>query len=249
MEIFIDSANVEEIRRWLEYGVVDGVTTNPSILLKDGGYDIEARAREIAEIVHPRPVSVEVYSNDHREMVEQAEAFARWAPNIVVKIPVIDEYGEPSLDVVKELEADDIRVNMTACMSIGQVVLGAKAGATYISIFAGRVADEGHDAAKLIRQAVTWLKEWDHASKIIVGSIREVCNVQDAALAGAHIITIPPQFMTKWLDHQFTRATVGQFNEDARKVLAKGDGRRDEVLVMRGDERNLASGQSGVQAG
>lgn len=223
MEIFIDSANIEEIRRWLNFGVVDGVTTNPSVLLKDGGYDVEARAREIAEIVHPRPVSVEVYSNDHQEMLEQARTFARWAPNIVVKIPVIDEYGEPSLAVVKELEEDGIRVNMTACMSFGQVVLGAKVGATYISIFAGRVADEGHDSAKLIRQAVDWLKEWGYASKIIVGSIREVSNVQDAALAGAHVLTIPPQFMAKWLDHQFTRATVGQFNEDARKALARAE--------------------------
>ncbi len=220
MEIFIDSANVDEIRRWLGYGVVDGVTTNPSILLKDGGYDIEARAREIAGIVSPGPVSVEVYSNDHQEMLEQARTFARWAPNIVVKIPVIDEYGEPSLAVVKELEADGIKVNMTACMSFGQVVLGAKAGATYISIFAGRVADEGHDASKLIRQSVDWLTEWNYASKIIVGSVREVINLQDAVLAGTHVITIPPQFMTKWLDHQFTRATVGQFNEDARKALA-----------------------------
>jgi len=223
MEIFIDSANVEEIRRWLEYGVVDGVTTNPTILLKDGGYDVEARAREIAEIVHPRSVSVEVYSNDHQEMLEQARAFARWAPNIVVKIPVIDEYGEPSLAVVRELEADGIRVNMTACMSFGQVVLGAKAGATYISIFAGRAADEGHDAPKLVRQSVDWLNEWSYSSKIIVGSVREVINLQDAALAGAHVLTIPPQFMTKWLDHQFTRATVGQFNEDARKALARAE--------------------------
>lgn len=221
MEIFIDSANLGDIRRWLAYGVVDGVTTNPSILLKDGAYDMEARAREIAELVHPRPVSVEVYANEHEEMMEQARTFAAWAPNIVVKIPVINEYGEPSLDVVKDLVEVGIRVNMTACMSFGQVVLGAKAGATYISIFAGRVADEGHDSAKLIRQAVDWLKEWGYASRIIVGSVREVINIQDAVLAGAHVVTVPPQFMTKWLDHQFTRATVGQFNEDARKALAQ----------------------------
>jgi len=221
MEIFIDSANLEEIRRWLEYGVVDGVTTNPTILLKDGGYDMESRAREIAELIDPRPVSVEVYSNDQREMVEQAKAFARWAPNIIIKIPVINEYGEPSLAVVKALVEDGIRVNMTACMSFGQVVLGAKAGATYISIFAGRVADEGHDAPKLIRQAVDWLREWSYTSKIIAGSVREVYNIQDAALAGAHVITVPPQFMNKLIDHRYTRETVHQFNQDAREALAK----------------------------
>ena len=221
MEIFIDSANLEEIRRWLEYGVVDGVTTNPTILLKDGGYDMESRAREIAELIDPRPVSVEVYSNDQREMVEQARAFASWAPNIVIKIPVINEYGEPSLAVVKALVEDGIRVNMTACLSFGQVVLGAKAGATYISIFAGRVADEGHDAPKLIRQAVDWLREWSYTSKIIVGSVREIGNIQDAALAGAHVITVPPQFMNKLIDHRYTRETVRQFNEDAASALAK----------------------------
>ena len=221
MEIFIDSANVEEIRRWFEYGVVDGVTTNPSIMLKDGGYDMQARAREIAELVHPGPVSVEVYSNDQREMVEQARAFASWAPNIVIKIPVINEYGEPSLAVVKELVEAGIRVNMTACLSFGQVVLGAKTGATYISIFAGRVADEGHDAPKLIRQAVDWLREWSYTSKIIVGSVREIGNIQDAALAGAHVITVPPQFMNKLIDHRYTRETVRQFNEDAASALAK----------------------------
>lgn len=208
MEIFVDSADLEEIRRWFNYGVVDGVTTNPTVLLKDGGYDMEARAREIAELIHPCPVSVEVYSNDQREMVDQARAFASWASNIVIKIPVINEYGEPSLAVVKELVEDSLRVNMTACMSFGQVVLGAKAGATYISIFAGRVADEGNDAPKLIRQAVDWLREWSYTSKIIVGSVREVFNIQDAALAGAHVITVPPQFMNKLIDHRYTRETV-----------------------------------------
>jgi len=221
MEIFLDTANVAEIRRWLSCGIVDGVTTNPSILLKDGGYDMEGRVKEIAELIHPRPVSVEVFTNDQREMLSQAREFALWAPNIVVKVPVINEYGEPSLDVVKGLVGEGIRVNMTACLSLGQVVLGAKAGATYISIFMGRVADEGHDAPKLIRQAAEWLRMWDYPSKIIVGSIREAINVQDAALAGAHIITIPPQFLEKWVDHQYTRATVRQFNQDAQKALAK----------------------------
>lgn len=221
MDIFIDSANLEEIRRWLDYGVVDGVTTNPSVLLKDGGYDMEARAREIAKLVFPRPISVEVTTNDQCEMVEQARELAGWAENIVVKIPVISEYGEPSLGVVKALVQEGIKVNMTACLSFGQVVLGAKASATYISIFGGRVADEGHDAPRLIRQSVDWLKEWDYPSKIIVGSIREVMNIQDAALAGAHVITIPPQFMGKLVDHKYTRETVRGFNADAQKALAK----------------------------
>ena len=202
------------------------MTTNPSILLKDGGFDMEARAREIAEVIHPLPLSVEVTTNDTGEMLEQARSLAAWAPNVVIKIPVINERGEPCLGVVKRLELEGIRVNMTAVMSFGQVALGAKAGATYVSIFAGRVSDEGHDSAKLIRQSVDWLREWGYKSKIIVGSIREVMNIQDAALAGAHVITIPPQFMDKLADHQFTRATVKGFVSDARKALAKASDQR-----------------------
>jgi transaldolase len=229
MEIFIDSANLDEIRRWLEYGVVDGVTTNPSIMLKDEGYDMEKRAKEIAALIYPRPVSVEVTTNHHEQMIDEAKGLASWAPNIVVKIPVINEYGEPCLGVVKCLEGEGIRVNMTACLSFGQVVLGAKAGATYISIFAGRVADEGHDAAKLIRESAEWLAGWEYHSKIIAGSIREVINIQDAALAGAHVVTVPPQFMGKLIDHRYTRDTVRGFNADARTALAKMAELREQV--------------------
>jgi transaldolase len=229
MEIFIDSANVDEIRHWLEYGVVDGVTTNPSIMLKDAGYDMEERAKAIAELIYPRPVSVEVTTNHHEQMMDEARGLASWAPNIVVKIPVINEYGEPCLGVVKALVEDGVKVNMTACLSFGQVVLGAKAGATYISIFAGRVADEGHDATKLIRESTEWLAGWEYHSKIIAGSIREVINIQDAALAGAHVITVPPQFMGKLIDHRYTRETVRQFNQDAQTALAKIEELREQV--------------------
>ncbi|MDP2948066.1 MAG: transaldolase family protein [Chloroflexota bacterium] len=221
MELFLDTASIQEIKRWLAFGVLDGVTTNPSIMLKDGGYDMEARAKEIAQIIAPRPLSVEVYSNDPQEMLEQARTFVTWASNIVVKIPVLNEHGVPCLGVVKTLQEEDIRVNMTACMSFGQVVGGAKAGATYISIFGGRVSDEGHDAPRLVRESVEWLKTWGYRSKIIVGSIRAAANIQEAALAGAHVITVPPQFLEKFLDHQNTRATVRQFNLDAQKTLAK----------------------------
>jgi len=231
MEIFIDSANPDEIRRWLEYGVVDGVTTNPSIMLKDEGYDMEERAKEIAALIYPRPVSVEVTTNNHERMLDEARGLASWAPNIVVKIPVINEYGEPCLGVVKALVEEGIKVNMTACLSFGQVVLGAKAGATYISIFAGRVADEGHDATKLIRESTEWLAGWEYHSKIIVGSIREVINIQDAALAGAHVITVPPQFMDKLIDHKYSRDTVRGFNADAQEALARMAELRQQVRV------------------
>ena len=221
MKIFLDTADLNEIRKWQAYSILDGVTTNPSIMLKYGGYDMEVRAKEICQLVHPCPVSVEVTSNDHAEMLEQGRLFATWADNVVVKIPVINEYGEPSLDVVRTLVDESIKVNMTACLSFGQVVLGAKAGATYISIFGGRVSDEGHDASEVIRNAVEWLTHWDYPSEIIVGSIRTAMDVQEAVLAGAHIVTTPPKLLEKFIDHHYSRETVRGFNEDAQKALAK----------------------------
>jgi len=219
MDIFIDSASISEVEKWLSTGVIDGVTTNPSIMLKDGVYNAEAGAREIAAVVYPRPVSVEVTTNELDEMLIQAQRFSSWAPNIVVKIPQITPDGIPCYGVIRQLESEGIPVNATAVLSLGQVILAAKAGATYISIFAGRVADEGGDASQLIKMAVDWLERWKYKSKIIVGSIRGVVDIQQAAVAGAHIITIPPRFLTKMADHKYTRETVRQFVNDAQKAM------------------------------
>ena len=219
MEIFIDSASITSIRKWLEMGVIDGITTNPSIMFKDGVYNAEAGAKEIAALVHPRPVSVEVTTNDLDEMLTQAQRFASWATNIVIKIPQITQEGVPCYGVIRQLEIEGIKVNATVALSLGQVILAAKAGATYISIFAGRVADEGGNAPEVIRMAVDWLERWKYKSKIIVGSIRSVGDILSAAIAGAHIITIPPQFLTKMVDHKYTRDTVRQFVNDAQKAL------------------------------
>jgi len=220
MEIFIDSASATEIEKWLKMGVVDGVTTNPSIMLKDGVYSIEAGAKSIAGLVNPRPVSVEVTTNDLDEMIAQGREFASWAPNIVIKIPQETQDGVPCYWVIRRLEDEGIRVNATVAMSLGQVILAAKAGATYISIFAGRIGDEGGNAAQVIRNSVDWLNRWQYKSKVIVGSIRSVADVLEAALAGAHVITIPPEFLTRMADHKYTRATVSQFVGDAKKALA-----------------------------
>lgn len=221
MDIFLDTANVGEIKQWLDEGLVDGVTTNPTIMLNDGMYEVERGAKEIAELVYPRPVSVEVTSNDHAEMISQARRFAVWADNIVVKIPVINEHGVPSLRVVRALTSEGIRVNVTACLSYGQATMAAKVGATYVSIFAGRVSDEGSDAAKIIRTTAEWLARWGYQAKIIVGSIRRAYDIQEASEAGAHVITTPPQFLLKLLDHKYSRDTVRGFNQDAQKALIR----------------------------
>jgi len=219
MQIFLDSANLSEIENWLAQGVIDGVTTNPSIMFKDGVSDIEAGAMRISRMIEKRPLSVEVTTNDRGEMIEQARRFGCWAPNIVVKIPIVTEEGESCLNVINTLSREGIAVNATAILSFNQAILAAKVGATYVSIFAGRVADEGNDPCVVIRNVRSWLDDWGYTAKIIVGSIRTVFDIQSAALAGAHILTIPPQFLPKMTDHKYSRETVRQFNHDAQKAM------------------------------
>jgi transaldolase len=221
MRVFVDSADQKEIEHWLQQGVVDGVTTNPSIMFKDGIRDLEEGARRLAALLGERPVSIEVTTNNQETMLEQARMFATWARNIVVKIPVVNESGESCLGVMHCLTQEGIGVNATAILSFNQAILAAKAGATYVSIFAGRVADEGNDPAVVIRNVRQWLDDWALSARIIVGSIRTVMDIQNAALAGAHIITIPPQFLPKMVDHRYTRETVRQFVQHAEKTLAQ----------------------------
>ena len=224
MKIFMDSAKYQEIEHWLNQGVVDGATSNPTIMRKDSIQDVEEGARRICRLLDKRPFSVEVTTNETEEMLEQARNFASWAPNIVVKFPIINEFGESCLGAIHAATREGIAVNATAILSFNQALLAAKAGATYISIFAGRVADEGNDPAVTIRNVRSWLDQWGYPSKIIVGSIRSAIDVQLAALAGAHIVTIPPQFFPKMLDHKYTRDTVRQFNRDAEAILGQTSG-------------------------
>ena len=219
MKIFIDSANQREIQHWLREGVIDGVTTNPSIMLKDEVYDIEEGTRRLCRLIGDRPFSVEVTTNDLVQMAIQARSFANWSDNIVVKIPVVNERGDSCLSVMNALTQQGIRVNATAILSFNQALLATKAGATYVSIFGGRIADEGNDPALTIRNVRQWLDAWGYSAQIIVGSVRSVIDVQSAALAGAHIVTVPPQFLPKMIDHKYTRETVAQFNRDAERAL------------------------------
>ena len=220
MEIFVDSANLKDIKKWMDHGILDGVTTNPTIMLRDGVSDVEDTAKRIADLVEERPLCVEVTTNDCDEMFEQARAIASWASNMVVKIPIINEHGEPCLRVVRRLAEEDVRVNVTAMLSFNQVVLAAKAGATYLSIFAGRVADEGHDPSSLISAAAKWTERWGYG-KILVGSMRGAIDVQTAAAAGAHVLAVPPAILSKMADHKYSRDTVRQFNTDAMNAVAE----------------------------
>ena len=219
MHVFIDSADEKQIKHWLQQGIVDGATTNPSIMFKDGVVDLREGALRLSRLLGNRPLSVEVTTNDLEGMLDQGREFATWAPNIVVKIPIVNEDGESCLGVIHALSGENIPINATAILSFNQAILAAKAGATFVSIFAGRVADEGNDPAVTIHNVRQWLDEWKSPARIIVGSIRTVMDIQNAALAGAHVITIPPQFLPKMVDHRYTRETVRQFMQDAENTL------------------------------
>jgi transaldolase len=233
MQIFLDSADFVEIKHWLGQGIIDGVTTNPSIMLKDGVHDLEEGARRLSGLLGKQPLSVEVTSNDPQTMLEQARTLASWGSNLVIKIPIVNESGESCLGVINALAREQIAVNATALLCFNQAILAAKAGATYVSIFAGRVADEGNDPCVVIRNVRRWLDDWEHPARIIVGSIRTLMDIQNAALSGAHIITIPPQFIPRMVDHKYTRETVRQFNRDAAQALAAID--KAKVAAVAGD--------------
>jgi len=232
--LFLDTADIEAIELALGWGVCDGVTTNPSIMLKCGvnsAEGMEKRAKDIAVLIRPRPLSVEVVADDHPAMLYYAKQYAAWADNIAIKIPVTTTSGQSCLPVVKMLSDAGIAVNVTAMMTFGQLMLAAKAGARYLSLFGGRIDDEGNDATEVIRQSAQWLNNTSHdlciqhdnldAPEIIVGSTRTVKNIADWALAGAHIITVTPDLLGKMVVNARTKETVAQFLADGEKALSE----------------------------
>lgn len=223
MAIFIDTGRIEEITKYHKMGIIRGVTTNPTIMLKEGvigGINgIKKRSIEIAELINPLPLSVEVTSNEPDKMVDQALEFCGWADNINVKITIHGPEGElENLEVIHELETKrDIRINVTAMMSSQQCFLAAMAGATYVSIFGGRVNNMGYNACDEISRLRRLLDSFELSSKIIVGSTREVLNIIEWLDAGAHIVTVSPNLIGGMLIHPYSKETVKMFLNDGAK--------------------------------
>lgn len=224
MSIYLDSGKLSEIEKYHTMGIIRGVTTNPTILLKDGvtggAEGIRERALKIAEMIHPYPLSVEVTTNDMERMFEQANEIAGWAENINVKITIHGPNGElDNLEVVNLLENDyNVRVNVTAMMSAQQCLLAAMAGATYVSLFGGRVNNMGYNTCEEIKKLRAVLEDFELKAKIIIGSTREVLNVIEWLEAGAHIVTVPPNLLEGMIVHPYSKETVQMFLDDARKA-------------------------------
>ena len=227
MPIFLDTGNISDIEKYLKMGIIRGVTTNPTILLQagvtGGMKGIKDRSVEIANMIDPYPLSVEVTTNDPKMMLEQAQEFAGWAKNINVKITIHGPKGElDNLEIVHELEKKhDIRVNVTAMMSAQQCLLAAMAGATYVSLFGGRVNNMGYNSCEEIRKLRTVLDDFSLDVSIIIGSTREVLNVIEWLEAGAHLVTVVPKLLEGMIVHPYSKETVQMFLDDAAKTEKK----------------------------
>jgi transaldolase len=216
MQLFLDSADDTLVRYWLAQGVLDGITTNPTVLRRDGVTDTVGAVTKLADLMPDGVVHVEVTEVSGTELINEAITLSRLAANIVVKVPSLTPDGEPLLREIAELSAAGVAVNCTACLSFGQAALASKAGARYVSVLVGRIDDEGGDGAEVVADVRAWLDRWDSPAEIVAASLRGPADVQRSMRSGAHCVTVPPAVLAKFADHQYARRTVRQFLEDAR---------------------------------
>ena len=212
MKFFIDTANIEEIKEAASLGILDGVTTNPSLVFKEGK-DFRKLLDEILQIVDG-PVSAEVIATDYDGILKEAREYAAIHKNIVVKVPLIKE----GLKAVRTLTSEKINTNVTLCFSASQALLAAKAGATYISPFVGRLDDISTNGMELIQQIVQIYRNYDYSTQVLVASIRNPLHVVDAALIGADVCTIPFDVINKLFNHPLTKNGLEKFLSDWDKL-------------------------------
>ena len=216
MQIYLDTANIDQIREGAKLGIISGVTTNPSLVSQEGTADYEAVVKEICSII-PGPISVEVLVEGVEPMIEQAQLISSWAPNIVIKIPATSD----GLEATSALAKEKIKVNFTLCFSLNQALLGALAGATYVSLFVGRLDDIGHDGMEVVKDIVEVFAHYKLATEVIAASIRHPEHCVAAAKAGAHIATVPYKVLMQMLQHPLTDVGVARFIGDWQGVSRK----------------------------
>ena len=215
MKIFIDTANIDEIKEAASLGVLDGVTTNPSLVAKEGK-EFRTLLKEICSLVDG-PISAEVIATDYEGMMKEAHSLAKIHKNIVVKIPLIKE----GLKAVKTLSDEKIKTNVTLCFSAPQALLAAKAGATFISPFIGRLDDIGQEGMQLIEQIVTIYHNYHFRTQVLVASVRHPLHVIEAALLGADVCTMPFKVIDQLIKHPLTDIGIERFLADWKKMQGK----------------------------
>lgn len=219
MRLFLDTANIDQIRQGVKLGVISGVTTNPSLLSKEGQTDYKSATIEICSIVNGH-VSTEVLSQEAAAIIEEAKEISSWSPYVVVKIPCT----AAGLEALSVLSKEKVKVNLTLCFSANQAILGALAGATYVSPFVGRLDDVGQDGMNLVAEIVRLFDHYNLPTQVIAASIRNPLHCVAAAKAGAHIATIPYSVLIQMIDHPLTTIGVARFYEDWQRVLGKISG-------------------------
>jgi transaldolase len=212
MKFFIDTANLNEIREAAELGLIDGVTTNPSLIAKEGSVDFKQHIAAICEIVEG-DVSVEVTSLDMEGMLREGREYARIAPNVVVKCPLTRD----GLKATRRLSDENTKVNVTLCFSAAQAILAAKAGAAYISPFLGRLDDVGQNGLELLAEIVEIYDNYGWKTEVLAASIRHPIHVVEAARMGAHVATMPLKVIDQLIKHPLTDKGLEQFLADWRK--------------------------------
>lgn len=212
MQFFLDTADVEEIKTALDWGMIDGVTTNPSLIAKQGKPYLPT-VKEIANLV-PGPVSGEVLALDYDEMLDQAHRLAALAENVVVKVPL----NPQGLKLVRKLTGEGTQTNVTLCFSAAQALVAAKAGATYISPFVGRLDDVGEEGMKLIEDIVGIYQNYEFATQVLVASARHPIHVVQAAQIGADVVTIPFKVLEQLYKHPLTDLGLDRFLADWQKT-------------------------------
>lgn len=215
MRIFLDTANLEHIRHGVSLGVVTGVTTNPSLVSREGKVDYRKLVEEICAIV-PGPVSTEVLGQDVKTMVAEAREIAKWADNVVVKVPASPEGVEATAVLAKE----NVKVNFTLCFTLNQAILAAEAGARFISPFVGRLDDIGEDGMMVVADLVEYLDYYQLPSQVIAASIRHPQHCLMAAKIGAHIATVPYEVLLQMIRHPLTDIGIQRFRDDWNRVMA-----------------------------
>jgi len=214
MRLFLDTANIEHIRHGVRLGVISGVTTNPSLISREGKVDYQKLVKEICDIV-PGPVSTEVLSQDASGMINEARQVAKWANNIVVKIPANLE----GVEATSVLSKEGIKVNFTLCFSLNQALLGVAAGASFVSPFVGRLDDIGEDGMKVVEDIVKFLRFYQLPAQVIAASIRHPQHCMVAAKIGAHIATVPYKVLLQMIQHPLTDIGVKRFIDDWTRVM------------------------------
>jgi transaldolase len=215
MKIFLDTANIEHIRHGVRLGVVTGVTTNPSLVSREGKVDYRQLVQQICAIV-PGPVSTEVLSQDAKTMVVEAREIAKWADNVVVKIPASPE----GVEATSMLARENIKVNFTLCFTLNQALLGVEAGARFISPFVGRLDDIGEDGMRVVADIVEYLDYYQLPAQVIAASIRHPQHCLMAAKIGAHIATVPYEVLLQMMRHPLTDIGIQRFRDDWNRGMA-----------------------------